>query len=151
MSQKFYVIHVSYIVFNCNWIATQWQLFSTHIHTQKYRERHKPNNTQNNTKILRITQKIHRITRTIHRTTHHNYEKCGPCPVFCGFYPGICLTTEEKARKNLSVSCFFRQRLEDGWRVRLQGESVVHPDAYLWGMKSSLGTSGWNVKLNTHI
>jgi len=23
-------------------------------------------------------------------------------PRFCGFYPGICLTTEEKARKNLS-------------------------------------------------
>jgi len=23
-------------------------------------------------------------------------------PHLCGFYPGICLTTEEKARKNLS-------------------------------------------------
>jgi len=23
-------------------------------------------------------------------------------PSLCGFYPGICLTTEEKARKNLS-------------------------------------------------
>jgi hypothetical protein len=23
-------------------------------------------------------------------------------PRLCGFYPGICLTTEEKARKNLS-------------------------------------------------
>jgi len=29
-------------------------------------------------------------------------EECGPCPIFEGFYPGICLTTEEKARKNLS-------------------------------------------------
>jgi hypothetical protein len=28
-------------------------------------------------------------------------EECGPCPV-CEFYPGICLTTEEKARKTLS-------------------------------------------------
>jgi len=28
-------------------------------------------------------------------------------PRLCGFYPGICLTTEEKARKNLStfVNC----------------------------------------------
>ena len=24
-------------------------------------------------------------------------EECEPCPVFCEFYPGICLTTEEKA------------------------------------------------------
>ena len=24
-------------------------------------------------------------------------------PRLCGFYPGICLTTEEKARKNLSL------------------------------------------------
>ena len=31
-----------------------------------------------------------------------NLEECGPCPVFCKFYPGICLTTEEKGRKNLS-------------------------------------------------
>jgi hypothetical protein len=29
-------------------------------------------------------------------------EECGPCPVFASFYPGICLTTEEKARKNHS-------------------------------------------------
>ena len=35
---------------------------------------------------------------TVHIYTH----KCGPCPVFCKFFPGICLTTEEKARKNLS-------------------------------------------------
>ena len=26
-------------------------------------------------------------------------------PRLCGFYPGICLTTEEKARKNLSTYC----------------------------------------------
>jgi len=54
---------------------------NTHLHT---------NNTQNNTSNNRTTQ----ITT--------NVEECGPCPVFCDFYPGICLTTEEKARKNLS-------------------------------------------------
>jgi hypothetical protein len=53
---------------------------STHLHS---------NNTQNNTNDKQTTQ----IT---------NVEECGPCPVFCEFYPGICLTTEEKARKNLS-------------------------------------------------
>ena len=52
----------------------------THTHTQ-YTERHKTNKTQNNTNIL---------------------EECGPCPVLCGFYRGICLTTEERARKSLS-------------------------------------------------
>jgi hypothetical protein len=54
---------------------------STHLHT---------NNTQNNTNNNRTTQ----ITT--------NVEECGPCPVFSSFYPGMCLTTEEKARINLS-------------------------------------------------
>jgi hypothetical protein len=31
-------------------------------------------------------------------------EEYWPCPVFASFYPGICLTTEEKARKSLSQS-----------------------------------------------
>jgi hypothetical protein len=51
---------------------------SKHLHT---------NNTQNNTNNNRTTQ----ITK--------NVEECGPCPVFASFYPGICLTTEEKSRK----------------------------------------------------
>jgi hypothetical protein len=51
---------------------------STHLHT---------NNTQNKTNNNRTTQ----IT--------NNVEECGPCPIFASFYPGICLTTEEKARK----------------------------------------------------
>ena len=54
---------------------------STHLHT---------NNTQNNTNNNRTTQ----ITT--------NVEQCGSCPVFASFYLGICLTTEEKARKTLS-------------------------------------------------
>jgi hypothetical protein len=54
---------------------------STHLHT---------NNTQNNTNNSRTTQ----ITT--------NVEECGPGPVFASFYPGICLTTEKKSRKNLS-------------------------------------------------
>jgi hypothetical protein len=54
---------------------------STHLHT---------NNTQNNTNNNRTTQ----IT--------NNVEECRPYPVFASFYPGICLTTEEKTRKNHS-------------------------------------------------
>ena len=57
------------------------------------------------------TQTVHRTTQNkqcieqhkfIHRTTQKFWGKCGPCSVFCELYPGICLTTEEKARKNLS-------------------------------------------------
>ena len=58
----------------------------TFTHKQ-YTERHKTINTENNTKIL---------------------EECGPCPIVAGFKPGICLTTEEKARQNLS---------QGSWRV----------------------------------
>jgi hypothetical protein len=54
---------------------------STHLHT---------NNKQNNTNNNRTTQ----ITNSV--------EERGPCPDFASFYPGICLTTEKKARKNHS-------------------------------------------------
>ena len=76
-----------YDIFNCNWVATWWQLFSTHIHT---------NNTGNVTKqtIHRTTQKIHKATQQLGRVR--------AVPRLCGFYPGICPTTEEKARKNIS-------------------------------------------------
>ena len=50
---------------------------------------------------------VHIYTQTVHRTTQLIWEECGPCRVFKSytvveFYPGICLTTEEKARKILS-------------------------------------------------
>jgi hypothetical protein len=44
-------------------------------------------NTQNDTKKQYIEQ-------------HKILEKGGPCPVLGELYPGICLTTEEKARKS---------------------------------------------------
>jgi hypothetical protein len=46
-----------YDIFNCNWVATRWQLFSTHIHT---------NNTRNVTK-----QTIHRTQKYIEQ--HKKY------------------------------------------------------------------------------
>jgi len=45
---------------------------------------------------------VHIYTQTIHRRTQNVLEECGPCPVMASCNPGICLTTEEKARKNLS-------------------------------------------------
>ena len=71
---------------NCNWVATHWQLYNTHLHGQ-CTERHKTNNTQNNTNILRTTQKF--------------WKNAGHAPT-CKLYPGICLTTEGKIRKTLS-------------------------------------------------
>jgi hypothetical protein len=41
-------------------------------------------------------------------------EECGPCPVFASFYPGICLTTEEKSTEKPQV------------RVRKTSVSVQH-------------------------
>jgi hypothetical protein len=35
------------IFVTCNWVATQWQLYSTHLHT---------NNTQNDTKTIHTTE-----------------------------------------------------------------------------------------------
>ena len=53
---------------------------------------------------------VHIYTQTIHRTIqnkqymeqHKILEECGPCSVLASYTLGICLTTEEKARKNLS-------------------------------------------------
>ena len=68
------------IFINCNCVVTRWQQYSTHLHTKS---------TQNGTK-----QTIHRTTQQfgIVRAVHNLGE----------LYLGICLTTEEKARKNLS-------------------------------------------------
>jgi hypothetical protein len=83
----YYLIHIYIDIFvNCNWVATRWQLYSTHLHT---------NNTQNDTK------------QTTHRTTQKfweqlkNFGRVRAVPRLGELYPGICLTTEEKARKNL--------------------------------------------------
>jgi len=65
---------------NCNWVATRWQKYSTQLRT---------NNTENDTK------------QTIHRTTQ-KLGRVRAVPRLCKFYPGICLTTEEKARKTPS-------------------------------------------------
>jgi hypothetical protein len=45
------------------------------------------------------------IQRTTQKNIHRTTQQLGgvrAVPRLCGFYPGICLTTEEKARKNLS-------------------------------------------------
>jgi hypothetical protein len=60
------------IFVNCNWVDTRWQLHSIHLH------------------------------KTIHRTTQLIWEEIWTVPRLCQLCPGICLTTEENARRNLS-------------------------------------------------
>ena len=53
---------------------------------------------------------VHIYTQTIHRTTqnkqyieqHNNFGGVRAVPLLGELYPGVCLTTEEKAWKNLS-------------------------------------------------
>jgi hypothetical protein len=67
---------------NCNWVATRWQQYSTHLHTHS---------TQNDTK------------QTIHRTTHTFLEECGPCPIFAGYTLVFALQLRKKHGKNFVV------------------------------------------------
>ena len=46
---------------------------------------------------------VHIYTQTIHTTTQRKnyFGRVWTVPRLCEFYPGICLTTDEKAQKNL--------------------------------------------------
>ena len=67
---------------------------------------------------------VHIYTQTVHRTTqnkqyteqHNNLWRVRVVPRLCELYPGICLTTEEKARKNLKsryIWCLqWREKLD---------------------------------------
>ena len=75
MSGKFF-----YIFVNCNWVVTRWQWYSTvQYSTVQYTFTHKQYIEQ-----------------------HNNFGRVRAVPRLGELYPGICLTTEEKARKNLS-------------------------------------------------
>ena len=83
------------MIFNSNWVATRWQLFSTHIHT---------NNTVNVTK-----QTIQRTQKYIEQ--HNNQEECGPCPIFAGFTLAFALQLRKKHGKT-SVRCEIWNELD---------------------------------------
>ena len=61
-------------------VVTRWQQYSTHLHT---------NNAHNDTNKQYVQQ-------------HKKFGRVRAVPRLCGFYPGICLTTKEKAREILS-------------------------------------------------
>ena len=66
-----------YDIFNCNWVVSRWQQYSTHIHT-------------NNTEKTQNKQYIQQ---------HKNQEECGPCPVFAGFTLTFVLQLRKKDGK----------------------------------------------------
>jgi len=81
------VVYDMIYLLNCNWIATQWQQYSTHLHT---------NNTQND------------IKQKIHRTTQKFLEECGPCPVFASYTLTFALQPRKQHGKTY-YECVLKQ------------------------------------------
>jgi hypothetical protein len=84
------------IFLKCNWVATRWQYYR-HIYAQS---------------IHRTTQNKQHIEQHKNKQYIEQHKNIGslvrPVPHLCGGFLGICLTTEEKARKNFS---------QGSWRV----------------------------------
>jgi hypothetical protein len=78
----------------CSWVDIWWQKYSTHLHTNK-----KQKNTVN------------------------SFGRVPAVPLLCELYPGICLTTEEKARKNLNQGS---RRVAVGTVKREHTEQSIH-------------------------
>ena len=55
---------------------------------------------------------VHIYTRTIHRTTQQ-FGRVWTEPRLGELYPGICLTTEEKAQKNLSQGSRVQEYIDN--------------------------------------
>ena len=68
---------------------------------------------------------VHIYTQTVHGTTQlTKWERFGPSlPSLCELYPGICLTTEEKARKN-SVRVAEECQLAR-WKQNIQNRTYI--------------------------
>jgi hypothetical protein len=74
------------IFVNCNWVASRWQQYSTHLHT---------NSTQNDSK-----QTIHRTTQNKQYTEQHTIlEECGPCPILASYILAFALQLRKKHGK----------------------------------------------------
>ena len=76
-------------------------------------------------RITQSTQTVHRTTQstqTVHRTTQQ-LGRVQAVPRLCKLYPDICLTTEEKARKNLSQGS---RKMPVGTMKREYTEQSIH-------------------------
>jgi hypothetical protein len=70
---------------------------------KEYTERHKTNSTQNETK---------------------NFGRVWAVPRLCELYPGICLTTNEKAWENLTVRAAEECKLAR-WKQNIQNRTNI--------------------------
>jgi hypothetical protein len=71
-----YSLRVHLFIFNCNWVDTRWQQYSTHLH------RNSTQNTENGTRI-----------------TFKKIGNCGPCPVFSSYTLAFALQLRKKHGK----------------------------------------------------
>jgi len=110
------------IFVNCIWVGTRWQQYSTHLHT---------NNRQNKTINLGRGRAVPRL---------------------CESYPGVCLTTDEKARKNLNKgrkTSVRVQKFQSRWKNLSQGRKVLWvyaSDTALAKLMYVRWSAGWTVK-----
>jgi hypothetical protein len=72
------IVYLYIYIFNCNWVDTRWQQYSTQLHTNSTQ------NIQNRTYI------------TIQRK---KFGKCGPCPVFASYTLAFALQLRKKEGK----------------------------------------------------
>jgi len=76
---------------------------------------------------------VHIYTQTIHRTTqnkqyieqHDSFGRVPAVPRLGELYPGICLTTEERARKDHSAITLTPQK-EASWMVKMKTPEDSH-------------------------
>jgi hypothetical protein len=81
----FSLLIVDIVIFaNCNWVDSRWQY--TFTHKQRIEHQHLQQNNTNNKQ----------------NNTNNKFGRVLAVPSHYELYLGICLTTEEKARKNLS-------------------------------------------------
>jgi hypothetical protein len=87
---------------NCNWVATQWQQYSTHLHTNSTVQYSTVQYSTVQYSTVQYSTVQYTFTHKQYTERHKNFGTVRAVPRLCQLYPGICLTTEEKARRNLS-------------------------------------------------
>jgi hypothetical protein len=72
---------------------------------------------------------VHIYTQTMHRTTQitTNLWRVWAMPRLCEFYSGICLTTEEKAQKNLSQG---KKNLSQGKKTSIRVQYAYYQNTH---------------------
>jgi hypothetical protein len=97
-----FCLQYSYLfIFNCNWVDTRWQQYSTHLVDTRWQQhsthlvdtRWQQHSTHLHTNSTQNTE------NGTYRTINKNKREVRAVPRLCELYPGICLTTEGKARK----------------------------------------------------